>query len=226
MVTDENELNCPCNDCTEDRNANEVQQSELIDGSCSEEKQTFQYVPILQLLKKLLTKPEIWESIQRQKELTLGNSNSDLLTSFRDAEISKSHAIFGTDPSALQIHLYCDEFEVCNPIGVHRTQHKLTAIYFFLGNLEKQYHSQLQNIYLVLLVKHKFIKNHSKYVQVLRPLINDLKLLQTEGISVNINGYLHTIRGALATVSADNLSAHDQAGFQCSFNPVEFVGSA
>ena len=42
-----------------------------------------------------------------------------------DAERYKTHPLYSTDPTALQIILYFDELEVCNPIGSNRKKHKL-----------------------------------------------------------------------------------------------------
>lgn len=37
----------------------------------------------------------------------------------------KKHPLFSADNTALQIMLYFDEIEVCNPIGSNRKKHKL-----------------------------------------------------------------------------------------------------
>ena len=42
-----------------------------------------------------------------------------------DGDLFKSHPLFGEDPCALQIQLYYDEVEFCNPIGSRRGVHKL-----------------------------------------------------------------------------------------------------
>ncbi|XP_047134788.1 uncharacterized protein LOC136071646 [Hydra vulgaris] len=183
--------------------------------------ETFQYIPILPLLKKLVENEFIWNSMQRKLEKE-ESINTDLLSSYSDGFICKKHDLFKDDKYALRLHLYCDEFEVCNPIGAHCTVHKLSAFYFFLGNIEEQYISQLQNINLCILVKEKFIKKYKTYKQVLRPLIQDLLTLQNEGISVMINGKQIQLFGGVATISADNLSAHALAGFRRVFNSGRF----
>ena len=52
----------------------------------------------------------------------------------------------------------------------------------------------------------------------MKPLIDDLKVLEDTGIELNVAGVSRTIKGKLVTVSADNLSAHDLGGFQRHFN--------
>ena len=56
---------------------------------------------------------------------------------------------------AIRLHMYVDDFEVCNPIGSRRSVHKLTAIYFVVGNVPRRYWSQAPGIYLALLARCK-----------------------------------------------------------------------
>jgi len=51
------------------------------------------------------------------KEHTLGD--------YCDGDQFKSHPIFSADNRALQIQLYFDEMDVCNPIGSKAGVHKL-----------------------------------------------------------------------------------------------------
>lgn len=44
---------------------------------------------------------------------------------FCDGDTFKTHPIFSSDPHALQIELYYDDIDVCNPIGSKATIHKL-----------------------------------------------------------------------------------------------------
>nr|XP_047136610.1 uncharacterized protein LOC105844675 [Hydra vulgaris] len=104
-------------------------------------KESFQYIPILPLLKQLIEKEEIWNSIKRKLENDL-SVKTNLLYSYSDGFICKHHNIFN-NKYALRLHLYIDEFEVCNPIGAHRKVHKICAFYFFLGNIEDKYISRL-----------------------------------------------------------------------------------
>ena len=111
---------------------------------------------------------------------------------------------------------------MCSPIGAHRSVHKLCTFYFFLGNIEEQYISQLQNINLCILVKEKFIKKYKTYKQVLRPLIQDLLTLQNEAILFTVDNMMVRLFGGVATISADNLSSHALVGFQRVFNSGHF----
>ena len=42
-----------------------------------------------------------------------------------DGSLLKSHELFSQNPLALQLILYYDDVEVCNPLGSYRSVHKL-----------------------------------------------------------------------------------------------------
>jgi hypothetical protein len=48
-----------------------------------------------------------------------------LLSDFCDSEAYKNHPLFKRYPRALQIILYFDELEICNPLGSKSNKHKL-----------------------------------------------------------------------------------------------------
>ena len=126
---------------------------------------------------------------------------------------------FSQHPDAIRLHLYLDEFEVCNPIGAQRNKHKVLAVYYFVGNMDKLYWSQSKFIHLCLLVRYKFLKDCDPYYHSLfLPLIDELDVLASDGIDVLVDGVSHNFRAAVATVSGDNLSAHALAGFQRHFH--------
>ncbi|XP_065675481.1 uncharacterized protein LOC136091702 [Hydra vulgaris] len=185
-------------------------------GCLNNQKKFFQYIPILEVIKKFVQHNDIWASIHRANENE--DQTNDLLCSYADGNIFHKHAVFCKKKHALRIHMYIDEFEMCNPIRSHRSTHKLCAFYFFIGNLEHKYHSQLKYIHLCLLVKEKYIKQSKTYAEILKPLISDLIESCLNGIALNINGENLQLYGALATILADNLSAHAHAGFRCAFN--------
>lgn len=51
-------------------------------------------------------------------------TDSDM-ADFCDSPKSKEHPLFGTDAKALQLLLYFDDLELCNPIGAFRKKHKV-----------------------------------------------------------------------------------------------------
>ena len=52
----------------------------------------------------------------------------------------------------------------------------------------------------------------------MKPLLHDLQLLQSDGITLHMNECINIVKGKLISISADNLSAHALAGFQVYFH--------
>ena len=50
---------------------------------------------------------------------------SETMADFCDGDLYKNNELFQKFPNALQIHMYYDEVEMCNPIGSKRTIYKL-----------------------------------------------------------------------------------------------------
>lgn len=154
---------------------------------------TYQYVPLFKSLKCLLNDPSIQNEIEQCPSRVHSNG---LLEDFCDGELFRSHPLFSQDPHALQIIAYFDEVELCNPLGTHVKKHKLGVILFTLGNIHPKYRSTLRVIHLAIAVTTPIIEKYGMDV-ILQPLIQDLKILANEGITVQINGMERTYRGAL-----------------------------
>ena len=82
-----------------------------------------------------------------------------------------------------------------------------------LGNIRNCHISSLRNIFLTLIAKSSTIKQYG-FSAVLAPLIADIKLLERNGLSIDIEGQIKQIFGTIVTVSADNLRAYDLEGFR------------
>jgi len=168
----------------------------------------FHVVSVCQVLTALLQNDDVidnWQACQP--------SNDGYLRDYCDGAYFKEHALFSAEPHSIRLHMYIDEFEVANPIGANRGKHKMTAVYFTVGNLTPAFRSQQKFIFMALLAKHTLVKE-CKYAAILAPLVQDLQQLETVGVK---DKYGRIYRGAVATVSADNLSAHGVAGFRQSF---------
>ena len=96
----------------------------------------YRYVPILSVLKLVLSKNEVYDQIEHVQNVL---KNPDLLCDYKDGTIFKSHEFFRRHLIALRLHFYADEFEACNPIGTKRGKHKVFAVYYTIGNLQAKY---------------------------------------------------------------------------------------
>lgn len=49
-----------------------------------------------------------------------------------DGEAFKTHPLYTVDPQALQVILYYDDLEICNPLGASVKTHKLGKVFFYI----------------------------------------------------------------------------------------------
>ena len=172
-------------------------------------KDTFQYIPIKNTLKEYL------------KKTKLTNNTSDMdsgytYSSFCDGLIFQESSFFKYFPNALRLLFYTDEFEVTNPLQSKKGMHKLMPVYFIVDNIDQELKSSLKHIHLCLLTKFKHVKKYG-YGTVLKPLYDELKQLEQEGLHIQIDGQVQLLFGTMIGLSSDNLSSHAIGGFSQNF---------
>ncbi|XP_041472583.1 uncharacterized protein LOC121421848 [Lytechinus variegatus] len=170
---------------------------------------TLQYVPIIDSLQCLLKHNDVLAHVLNFK-YGPQEGNHFVLTDFCDGSLYKENPLFQTNDPTIQIILYHDDFQITNPLGSRPV--KISAFYYVLGNLDSCFRSTLQVIQLACLCRSELVKKYG-YGCILKPVIRDLKILEKDGISVNINGSSLTVRGTLSFVACDNLAAHAIGGF-------------
>jgi hypothetical protein len=168
----------------------------------------FHYVPILVTLKNYLEQPDVWASCN-QAQVDDGK-----LRDFRDGIVWQNRVVKNNE-LFIRIHLYSDELELCNPLS-NKRDNKLSAFYFLVGNLETKYWSSLTNIHLALLCNYNTVKRFG-YDDILKPFLNDIKLLESDGILLEIEGEVHHVYGVV-TFTGDNLTSHSLGGFNSCFS--------
>ena len=55
-------------------------------------------------------------------------TSTKLLSDYCDGKFFDQHPLFSADPVALQLILYYDELELCNPLGSRRKKHKIGVL--------------------------------------------------------------------------------------------------
>ena len=168
----------------------------------------FYYVPLLKTLKNLLLLDEVLAEVLNPHFAADGK-----LGDFCDGAAFRSHPLFGTDNSALQVIAYYDELEVANPIGSYVSKHKLGCLFFMLGNIRPKYRSTLKAINLVAVARHADVVKYGLDI-FLTPFVQDLKTLYCDGITVTVGSDIRTFHGGLLAFLADNLAAHAIGGFK------------
>lgn len=176
----------------------------------------YHYVSIIDMLKAVLSRTDVQKQIQKNEH---SHHHPNVLYDTCDGEYS---SFVGCPSILIKLHMYVDEFEICNPIGSKRGDYKLTGVYFSIGNLPKIYRNKEDTIFLCLLVRHKLLKSHDPtYHKLFAPLVADLQTLKN-GIEYDTGFKKLKFTAVLELVLGDNLSSHSVAGFQTFFNSGSF----
>ncbi len=151
---------------------------------------SYQYVPLLKSLQQLLGRNDVVDT---------------------HTTCSLSHQKYVS---------FQDDFEVCNPLGMSRKEHKLSVVYWILGNFPSGSSSTLSSICLALLCKSEYVKEYG-YKKIFEPLLHDIVTLEQQGLFIPQLGTF--IKGTVQCVVADNLGAHGLTGFVESFSGTYFL---
>jgi hypothetical protein len=168
---------------------------------------TFQYVPIAETVASIISDP----GFMQQTQLATPHG---FLYDIKDGSAWKDNKYFQENPDALTGQLYSDAVELENPLGAAKGVNKVVNVYFTLVDLPKYLRSKKESIFLVLSVKEKDLKEN--YSHVFRPLINDLKKLES---GVRIGGQV--VKLGVICYSADNLEASVVGGFSQCFSSAD-----
>lgn len=178
----------------------------------------YHYIPILNTLEVLLTNSNI-----RQFCLNSYNNscNDNVLFDIQSGNIIKNNSFLQGNKNTLQIILYQDAFEVCNPLGASKKKFKLVGLYMILGNLPAYLRSKVEHIQLVFLCYEKYITFFG-WEKIIEPLINDLRNLEKNGIVISVANEPINFIGTVVAMLGDNLGSHQIGGFTENFNSSEY----
>lgn len=177
---------------------------------------TFQFIPITKTLSALFVDP-VFEDVYMNFN---GSKSHDCIDgvyhNFCCGKVYRSSPFFASNPSAVQIRLFTDDFEPCDPLKSKAGVHKMTAFYFQINNLPSNLLSKTDNIYLVALSDASDSKNELADIEnVIETVVADLKILASKGIPT---GKKNILKGALVCCSFDNLGGNMLFGFSGGFN--------
>jgi hypothetical protein len=149
---------------------------------------TFQYVPILKSITSLMQHPDIVDAYFKSIP---NNFNSNGIRSFYNSQVFKRNYIdlCHLTINGLQLVFFIDGYSNTNPLADARRNYKVTGVYFRIGNLPKQYQSVDYFTQLAILVYDSQLKYYG-YDKIFKCLIDDLVILETEGINVNYKGII------------------------------------
>lgn len=173
---------------------------------------TFQYIPIIETIKSLFKNPRFNQSYFEFNENPKHACINDKFQGFCCGSIYKKHSVF--TPTTIRLHLGMDETEPCAALKTKTGLHKQYAVYLQIDNIDPIIKSKLGNIHLVALANSADLKACDSD-KVVKKIVEDLKILETEGITLQTGQNLKAI---LTNVCSDNLGANSTFGFVECFN--------
>lgn len=177
---------------------------------------TQQIVPIDKVLKKFLSFDHILKEILDYKDY-LSNFSVPLVNIIQGTVWKSKQFVDSIDILNFPLVLYCDDFEVNNPLGSHAGIQKLCGVYLSLPFLPPKLVSQLSNIF-ILSVFHASDRATYGNGLIFRSIIDQLNLLSRNGVEVNNKHFQGIIKFHVAAVTGDNLGLNSILGFVESFN--------
>ena len=173
-----------------------------------EKEETFQYIPLIESLCQLLSNKKIAKVIVRKPN----QCDEDIFYDICDGKVFKSDTFFTEHPDALQIIIYHDAVEVCNPLGSQTGRHKLDMFYYTLGNLNPKLRSRHCAVRLLAIVNAKLVRKYG-YSAVLKPIIEDLKKIEC-GFPCIVNGTEKLVYGKVVSCAGDTEGQHEWGGYK------------
>lgn len=180
---------------------------------------TFQFVPITKTLESLFRNEDFRNLYLKH------NSGKHVCTAgqykyFCCGSVYKNNELFRNNPHTLQIQVYTDDFETCNPVQSKKGIHKLCAVYFQIKNLPVRVQSKLNNIFVVSLCHSDDINKstQSDFNNIWEVIVRDIKQLETDGIDIGSM----KIKGTICWPSFDNLGANVSLGYAAGFTASYF----
>lgn len=173
-----------------------------------------QIVPMKDVLKIFLETPTVLSEIL---DYTSRCKASETIISSIQCEVWQRIEVKHPGKLLLPLIVYFDDFEVNNPLGSRANIRKLGAVYFSIASIPPEFSSMLENIFLAQLHQtkdHKTAGNGRTFAHI----IDQIKDLQTNGLTITLDGQQQTVYFALLTIIGDNLGMNEICGFSTSFN--------
>lgn len=166
------------------------------------------YISIKETLQVLLKNRQFSSLISNPSK----RQRDGLLHDFYDGSNSMNNPIIQLEKT-MELVMYFDEAELCNPIGSRSGVHKLGFLYFTLVNIPPKYRSRLQSIFLLGVVNANDIKKFG-IDTMLDPFIKEITEFSTNGFQFSLGQGVEKWKGSLVAVVADTLAAHQIGGFK------------
>jgi hypothetical protein len=139
-----------------------------------------------------------------------GHSEDGRYETYFDGKHWKSRPL--NHGNVVVIRLYGDDFEPGNPLGSRKGNYKMGCVYFQLESLPPYLMSRTDTMYLALCYHSDDVRNYG-WDNILRPLVAELRKLQSDGLALNFDGTTALVKVVVSGVVGDNLFLNGILGF-------------
>lgn len=160
-------------------------------------------------IKTFFEKPGVYDAITKQQYSTV-------VSNFIQSKLWKSILEDFKSKEVFPFIQYYDDFETGNALGSHAGNHKIGAVYLQIPCLPPEFSSTLDSIFTALVFRAKDRTEYGNY-KTFRPLLEELKFLEREGVTLNLPQKTTTIYFKLGLIVGDNLGIHSIFGLIESF---------
>ncbi|XP_066602470.1 uncharacterized protein [Prorops nasuta] len=168
-----------------------------------------QVVSVIENLKNLLNNEQVRSSIH-------GNYHGgQIMRTVLDGSYYQENSVFSKNENALAIIFYYDDLTMTNIVGANAKAHKQSMFYWTLANIHPTVRSSLDVVQLYAVVKTEYLKKSGALAKLLKPFINDIRILQTSGITIDIGGgKTKNYKGSLLFCAGDTPALAVLGGFK------------
>jgi len=189
----------------------------FVDFDSKNQSRFCQYIPVKESISILLQDPSVLRQCTDSVSAQLCPTDLVGLKNFTDGLVYRNCIAQEQGEKILSLILYQDSFELVNPLGSAKKKQKMLAVYFVLGNLKLYNRSRIDHTQLVLLVR--VTDADCIGLRIFKPLVDDLKILEDEGIDVSGERWLVRV----VAIAGDNLGSHWLGEFTTNFSSSQHI---
>lgn len=149
-------------------------------------RKTFFYVSILEQLEALFSQDYIEKLYFEYNDEKKHQCKNDLFMDYCCGNMFKKNQLFTDQPDGLQLQLFVDGFEVCDPLKPKANKHSQIAFYFTIRNMPTELAFNQENIHFVCLCNANNLKSdHTGYNDIWEKIVSEIKILESVGLNVS-----------------------------------------
>lgn len=146
----------------------------------------FKYIPILSKIQSIFDNDEIRKTYFDFNEAMNHVCNESIYKDYCCGEKLKQNMLYKDHPNSLRLQLFVDAFDVCDALKTKSNVYSQVAFYFMIRNFPDRFAYNMINIHLLSLVNASDLKKiETSYTNVLKMIVRDIKVLETEGIDLD-----------------------------------------